>query len=152
MPHLKGEVLAPKEIRICAIPRKSGVWKKWGAAKLRKRKRDESEDAAMLAERMETSGPSELEDAWKLMRAKAELDLQMDVYVSGSSNAGRIRGRVSLLTNMFLEFKSLRIDPANLTEWEAALWTRSRVNSGAKSAGSSARTAVSLAEKLSFFF
>ena len=98
---------------------------------------------------MEVTGPSEFEDSWKLVRAKAELDLQMDVYVSGSSNAARIRGRVSLLTNMFLDFKSLRIDLANLTEWEAALWTRSRVNSGAKTAGSSARTALSLAEKFS---
>ena len=98
---------------------------------------------------MEASGPREFEDSWKLVRAKAELDLQMDVYVSGSSNAGRIRGRVSLLTNMFLDFKSLRIDPANLTEWEAALWTRSRVNSGAKSAGPSAKTALSLVEKFS---
>ena len=111
--------------------------------KLGKRKREESEDAAMRADPMEVSGPSEFEDSWKLVRAKAELDLQMDVYVSGSSNAGRIQGRVSLLTNMFLDFRSLRIDPANLTEWEAALWTRSRVNSGAKSAGSSAKTALS---------
>ena len=85
------------------------------------RKREESEVAARRADTMEASGPREFEDSWKLVRAKAELDLQMDVYVGGSSNAARIRGRVSLLTNMFFDFKSLRIDVANLTEWEAAL-------------------------------
>ena len=43
----------------------------------------------MLAEPMGMTGPSEFEESWKLMRAKAELDLQMDVYGSGSSNAGK---------------------------------------------------------------
>ena len=37
------------------------------------------------------------EDQWGAARAKVEMDLQMDVYASGSSNAARIAGRARLL-------------------------------------------------------
>ena len=66
-------------------------------------------------------------EPWKSVRAKAELDLQMDVYVSGSSNVKRIEGRARLLMNMFMDMQALRIDVARLSEWDAALWTRSRM-------------------------
>ena len=71
----------------------------------------------------------------------------MDVYVSGSTNINRIAGRARLLTNMFLDMRNLRIDVRSITEWDAALWVRSRVASGIKTAGASSRTALALAER-----
>ena len=71
----------------------------------------------------------------------------MDVYVSGSANIDRIMGRSRLLTNMFLDMKCLRIDVCALTEWDAALWVRSRIIGGTKTAGSLAKTALNLAER-----
>ena len=71
----------------------------------------------------------------------------MDVYVSGSANINRILGRARLLTNMFLDMRCLRINVRNLSEWDAALWVRSRVSTGVKTAGATARTALALAER-----
>ena len=75
------------------------------------------------------------------------MDMQLRVYACGSSNVARISARANLLTNMFLDFLNLRIDVARLTQWDAALWVRSRVNGGTKTAGSSARTALVLAAR-----
>ena len=53
-------------------------WKRWDFLKssrtqrAEKRKRQESVDAARRADPMEVIGPSEFEDSWKLVRAKAE--------------------------------------------------------------------------------
>ena len=80
--------------------------------------------------------------------------MQMDIYVSGSTSVARTEGRVRLLANMFKDILCLRVDWKKLTEWDAALWVRSRVNGGTKTAGAMARTALSLAEKFtaeSFF-
>jgi hypothetical protein len=65
----------------------------------------------------------------------AALDLQMDVYACGSTNVKSINGRAALVRGMFLDFIILKIDIVKLTEWGAALWVRSRVNSGTKTAG-----------------
>ena len=79
--------------------------------------------------------PAELSDQkWMDARRRAEWDLQFDVYVSGSTSVARISGRATLLKNMFMDMQNLRIDVTRLSEWDAALWTKSRVNSGAKSA------------------
>jgi len=48
---------------------------------------------------------------------------------------------------MFLEMECLRIDVRHLSEWGAALWTQSRVNSGTKTAGALARSALVIAER-----
>ena len=48
---------------------------------------------------------------------------------------------------MFLDMKCLRIDVCALTEWDAALWVRSRIIGGTKTAGSLAKTALNLAER-----
>ena len=84
---------------------------------------------------------------WMATRRDAELALQFDIYVSGSTNVARICGRATLLRNMFLEMECLRIDVTHLSEWDAALWTRSRVSSGTKTAGALARSALTLAER-----
>ena len=72
------------------------------------------------------------EKDWKAIRKSAEMALQFDIYVSGSTSVARICGRATLLRNMFLEMECLRIDVRHLSEWDAALWTQSRVNSGTK--------------------
>ena len=46
-----------------------------------------------------------------------------------------------------MDMTNLKMDITRLTEWDAALWTRSRVNDGTKTTGSSARTALQLAER-----
>ena len=71
----------------------------------------------------------------------------MDVYVAGSTSAQRVAARPRLLENMFMDLQVLRIDVTRLTAWDAALWVRSRVNSGTKTAGSMAKTALVLAER-----
>jgi hypothetical protein len=48
---------------------------------------------------------------------------------------------------MSLNFQALQIDVRRLTKWDVALWVRSRVNNGAKTAGSTAKTALALAER-----
>ena len=73
----------------------------------------------------------------------------MDVYASGSQSIDRIAGRATLLRGMFLDMKCLRIDVRQVSEWDAALWVRSKVNGGTKTAGSQARTALVLAERFS---
>ena len=95
---------------------------------------------------LKTASTTDVEDPWMVMRRRAEMDLQLSVYVSGSANAARIAGRPTLLRNMFQDMLALRIVVSKLTEWDAALWTRSRVNSGTKTAGAVARTALDLAE------
>ena len=91
---------------------------------------------------------------WRTIRKQAELDILMDVYASGSASATRIAARAPLLENMFLDFVALGIDVRNFSDWDAALWARSRVNSGTKTAGSMAKTALILAERFTgeFFF
>ena len=86
-------------------------------------------------------------DHWLDERRRAELGLQFSVYTSGSTNAARIAARPNLLQNMFEDMIALRIDVAILTEWDAALWARMRVNSGTNTAGTLARTALELAER-----
>lgn len=86
-------------------------------------------------------------NSWDDVRRMAELDLQLDVYASGSANIDRIAGRATLLRNMFMDMINLKMDIARLSAWDAALWTRARVNDGTKTAGSSARTALQLAER-----
>ena len=81
------------------------------------------------------------------MRRRAALAMQMDIYVSGSQNVARIQGRARQLENMFLDMRCLRIQVGTLTDWDAALWVRSRVSAGTKSAGATARTALTLAER-----
>ena len=41
----------------------------------------------------------------------------------------------------------MRIDVTQLTDWDSALWTRSKVNGGTKTAGALARTTLQLAER-----
>ena len=71
----------------------------------------------------------------------------MDVYVAGSTSVQRVAARPRLLENMFLDLQALQINVKRLTEWDIALWVRSRVNCGAKTAGSTATTALVLAER-----
>ena len=87
------------------------------------------------------------EEHWQAMRRRAALAMQMDIYVSGSQNVARIQGRARQLENMFLDMRCLRIQVGTLNDWGAALWVRSRVNAGTKSAGATARTALTLAER-----
>ena len=84
-------------------------------------------------------------DEWMNTRREAELDMHLDVYASGSSNVDRIVGRAILLRNMYQDLANLRIDVTQLTDWDAALWTRSRVKGGTKTAGALARTTLQLA-------
>jgi hypothetical protein len=58
-----------------------------------------------------------------------------------------VAARPRMLKNMFLDFQALQIDVRHLAEWDIALWVRSRVNGGAKTAGSTARSALMLAER-----
>lgn len=85
--------------------------------------------------------------SWDDVRRMAELDLQMDVYASGSANIDRIAGRATLLCKIFMGMINLKMGITRLSEWGAALWTRPRPNDGTKTAGSSARTALQLAER-----
>ena len=71
----------------------------------------------------------------------------MDVYVAGSTSSQRVAARPRMLENMSLDFQALQIDVRRLTKWDVALWVRSRVNNGAKTAGSTAKTALALAER-----
>ena len=80
-------------------------------------------------------------------RNPAALELQIDVYVGGSASIVRIAARTGLLKNMFLDFVSLKISLTNLSEWEAALWVRSRVMGGTKTAGRNARACLALAAR-----
>ena len=69
----------------------------------------------------------------------------MDVCSSGSTSVARFSARPNLLTNMFLDMINFQIDVERLTEWDVALWVRSRVSGGTKTAGQSSRTALELA-------
>ena len=71
----------------------------------------------------------------------------MDAYVAGSTSSQRVAARPRMLENMFLDFQALRIDVLRLTKWDVALWVRSRVNNGTKTGGSTAKTALALAER-----
>ena len=73
--------------------------------------------------------------------------MQLDVYAFGSTNVTRIMSRARLLDNMFMDLKCLKIDCRRMTEWDAALWVRSRIIGGTRTAGSLARTALNLAER-----
>ena len=98
----------------------------------------------------ESAGPSPADDEaaqWAKVRRQAEFDMQLDVYASGSTNVTRIMSRARLLDNMFMDLTCLKIDWRRMTEWDAALWVRSRINGGTKTAGSLARTALNLAER-----
>ena len=86
-------------------------------------------------------------DEWLNFRRESELQMHLEVYASGSSNVDRIAGRATLLRNMYQDMTNLRIDVTQLTAWDAALWTRSRVRGGAKTAGAMARTTLQLAER-----
>ena len=84
-------------------------------------------------------------DEWLNIRRESELEMHLEVYASDSSNVDRIAGRATLLRNMYQDLVSLRIDATRLTDWDAALWTRSRVKGGTKTAGALARTTLQLA-------
>ena len=71
----------------------------------------------------------------------------MNVYAAGSTSSQRVAARPRMLENMSLDFQALQIDVRRLTKWDVALWVRSRVNNGAKTAGSTAKTALALAER-----
>ena len=98
----------------------------------------EEETVAKEAEKLE---------AWRSVRREAEFAMQMDVYASGSASIVKIEGRARLLENMFMEMIGLQIDVKAMSEWDAALWVRSRVIAGAKTAGATSRTALALAER-----
>ena len=66
------------------------------------------------------------------------MEMQLDVYASGSSNVARIAARARLLANMFMDMKCLQIEVTKVTEW---------LSGGTKTAGSSAKTALALAER-----
>jgi len=85
-------------------------------------------------------------DDWVKIRRQAELDILMDGYAAGSSSVARVAGRASLLRGMFLDMQCLGIDVRRLTAWDAALWVRSRLNGGKKTAGANAKTTLGLAE------
>ena len=72
--------------------------------------------ANAVDENLKTSSSTSGGGPWMDMRRRAEMDLQLSVYVSGSANAARIAGRPTLLRNMFQDMLALRIVVSKLTE------------------------------------
>ena len=80
----------------------------------RKTAKDEfDEDPGKVSQAMELARRKG-EDEWSEVRRRAELDMLMDVYASGSQNVDRIAGRASLLRGMFLDMHG-RLDPGSWT-------------------------------------
>ena len=108
---------------------KTGILRKQ-KKKTKKRKLDFANGATMTEDAGDEAAEKLNLDEWAKVRRQAELDILMDGYAAGSSSVARVAGRASLLEGIFLDMQCLGIDVRKLSAWDAALWVRSRVNSG----------------------